>query len=335
MPAAIDLYCGAGGLSCGFERAGIDAVGAFDGDEVAIETYNSNRLDDHGHVADLAALAPRDASEKYDLPETVDILAGGPPCQGFSLMGRRDPDDTRSNHVHRFFDWVEHFEPEMFLIENVPALKSMDDGEVLDDILQVGRELGYDVQYQVLNAGYYDIPQSRERIFIVGSRAGRFEVPEPVSDRPLSVKHELESISEIDPAWPGEENAGWTPNHDPANPRDATIEKYKNTEFGRDVYGDYATQCRLDPDEPARTIIASNAHWHPYICRPLTIREQAFLQSFDGLYEFRGTKTEQQRQVGNAVPPRLAMHLGKSLVKCLSRDATASGQASLMAFVGD
>jgi len=321
-PTAVDLYAGAGGFSLGLERAGIHVEAAFDFEEIAIETYNANRLSENanGRVADLAELNPADAVDEYGLAD-IDLVVGGPPCQSYSVMGRREgTSDDRGQHVHRYFDWVDCLSPRVFIMENVPAIKSMDDGQVIDDICQTGEDLGYTVEYRVLDASQYGVPQSRERIFIVGVRDPTWEWPEPTSaHNPLAVGHVLDTLMEID-AVPGRgETCRWAPNHVGARQGDETAAKHKEREYGKDVYGpEYSTQIRLDPRKPANTILASNAHFHPYVPRELTIREQAEIQTFNGLYEFHGTKTEQQRQVGNAVPPELALRLGKSVIDALN-----------------
>lgn len=334
QPTAIDLFCGAGGLSCGFEFADISPVAAFDHEEIAIQTYNNNRLDEHGHVEDLAALTPGEASERYDLdPEDVDIIAGGPPCQSFSMIGNRDPNDPRDDLTHRFFDWVMFYEPDCFMMENVPGLETKDDGEILDALLETGRELGYEVDYKVLNAAHYEVAQNRKRLFIVGTRGDPFEWPEPVTEEyPSSCIAVLDAIQEVAPVSAGDTVA--YPDQDAPRAADSTKEKWKGVEYGDDPYSPTArTQVRLNPWEPANTITASNPHFHPHVPRTLTIREQAALQSFFDEYWFCGNRTERQRQVGNAVPPKLAMHLGDSLVDAVSSDEEVEVQTDLHEFM--
>lgn len=316
----VDLFCGAGGFSAGLDRLhdqGINVIAAFDAWDTAIESYHANRLDDHGHVEDLATFSPGQAEHKHIVDE-VDVIVGGPPCQGFSLMGERDPDDERNNLVHRYYDWVLYFKPEIFIIENVPGLQSMDDGDVLANIVEEGERLGYDVDYRVIRADNHGVHQSRKRLFIVGDKTGGWEWPEPKTTKEtLGCGTILDAIEEVAPVWPGDEPNRYAPNHNPANPQRATIERYQDEkEQGDDMYGG-ATQVRLDPWTPARTIIGSNAHWHPWKPRELTIREQAALQSFRDHYHFEGTKTEQQKQVGNAVPPNVAEAFGESIIDAI------------------
>lgn len=314
----VDLYCGAGGFSHGFDGLdGIDVVAAFDAWDTAIATYNINRVDEHGFVEDLSTFSPADAESKYGIePSGVDVIVGGPPCQGFSLMGQRDPEDERSNQVQRYFDWVYYFGPSVWVMENVPGLLSMEDGEAIDNIVKTGEEMGYEVDYRVINADEFEVPQSRKRLFVVGCKTGSWDWPVPVTaDSPIPCGWELDDISEIALTGPGDDPCLWAPNHEAANPWASTIERYlEDVEHGGDMYGG-ETQIRLDPGKPARTIIGSNAHWHPYLARELTIREQANLQTFEAWYHFEGTKADQQRQAGNAVPPRVAQHLGRSIVE--------------------
>jgi DNA (cytosine-5)-methyltransferase 1 len=313
----IDIYCGAGGFSHGFDGLDeLDVIAAFDAWDTAVATYNINRVDEHGFAEDLSTFSPSDAESKYGLePSGVDVIVGGPPCQGFSMMGRRDPEDERSNQVQRYFDWVYHFGPSVWMMENVPGLLSMGDGKVIDNIVETGEEMGYAVDYRVINADEYEVPQSRKRLVVVGYKTESWEWPEPVTpDNPVPCGYELDSISEVAATGPGDEPSGWAPNHHSSNPWASTIERYLGeVEHGGDMYGG-ETQIRLDPTKPARTIIGSNAHWHPYLARELTIREQANLQTFRSWYHFEGTKADQQRQVGNAVPRKVAQHLGQSVI---------------------
>ena len=334
----IDLFSGAGGFSLGFEFAGSDVLAAFDYEARAIETYNANRVDDHGHVEDLFELTPADAEADYNLsPDDVDVIAGGPPCQSFSIIGQRDPNDERDDLTHRYFDWVAWFDPDVFVTENVPGLETKNDGQVLDDLLETGRDMGYEMHYKVLRADDYDVHQKRKRLFVVGDKTGAWEWPEPTTaDATMACITVLDAITEVAPVVAGE-NINY-PNHDGPGANSSTKQKYRNTPHKKDPYDhDAYKQVRLDPLEPANTIKASNRHFHPYIARRLTVHEMAALQSFPSDYWFKGNEGEMQRQVGNAVPPHLGLTLAESVQDALDGDAVAStptttGQTSLHEF---
>lgn len=193
----IDLFCGAGGFSYGFELAGGDILVAIDYEDIAIQTYNANRLDDHGHVDDLSSLTPAEAEEEYDIdPDDVDVIVGGPPCQSFSYIGDRDPTDPRDDLTHRYFDWVAHFDPSLFVMENVPGLATKDNGTMMDDLLATGYDLGYEMHHDVLTASDYGVHQMRERLFLVGDTTGAWEWPEPTTaDDTMSCITVLDAIT--------------------------------------------------------------------------------------------------------------------------------------------
>lgn len=161
----VSLYSGAGGLDLGFRTAGFDLVWATDSDPDAVESYKAN-LGDHIVYDELPKAGP-----PGDL--RPDIVIGGPPCQGFSVIGRMNPSDPSSRHVYAFLDCVERLEPRAFCMENVKALATSSRWRrVRDALLQRGRELEYRLELLVLNAADYRVPQSRKRMFLVGIRGG-------------------------------------------------------------------------------------------------------------------------------------------------------------------
>lgn len=176
----LDLFCGPGGLSLGFQQAGYEIVAGVDHDENAIQTYAENH-DTRAIQADLAELPTPKLYDQYAInPYNIDVVTGGPPCQGFSLANiERSLDDDRNNLVFVFAEHVDYVQPEVFLMENVRGLRSIDDGETLDSLLCDFEESGYTVEYKLINAADYGVPQSRERIFIQGVRSGTPEWPEP------------------------------------------------------------------------------------------------------------------------------------------------------------
>jgi DNA (cytosine-5)-methyltransferase 1 len=167
----LDLFCGAGGLTLGCLQAGYDVVAGVDADETAIETYNKNFTHD-GILCDLAEVDPEEFADEHDIhPDDVDVVGGGPPCQGYSTANlQRDEDDPRNNLVFRFARYVDYYQPRAFVMENVTGIESIDDGETVELLYEDFEASGYDVDHTTLNAADYGVPQKRRRVFFVGTR---------------------------------------------------------------------------------------------------------------------------------------------------------------------
>jgi DNA (cytosine-5)-methyltransferase 1 len=333
---AVSLYAGAGGLDRGFSRAGFELLWAIESDPHAVETYRTN-VGDHVTHGELPDDLPPD-----DL--CPDLIIGGPPCQGFSVIGRMDPDDPRSLHVHRFLDIVERLEPRAFCLENVKALAVSNRWEpVREALLQRGRELEYHVESMVLNAADYGVPQARERMFLVGVRGGSPLCPVPTTKGSApSVRGALEGLPRF------------------GEPGNATVTTAKVVPAAKPVMRPTAYKGSLlfngsgrplQLSGPAKTLPASmggNATpiidqdelengsepwvvgYHerllrgkapieraPSRLRRITVEEVAVLQGFPPDWEWRGPRGAMYRQVGNAVPPILGERVGISLRQAL------------------
>lgn len=186
----LDLFCGAGGFSLGFEQAGYDVVAGVDCDRKALDTYERNH-DSRGIFCDLSAVDPFEFSIRYGIdPDDIDVVIGGPPCQGFSTAQHdRDPDDPRNNLVFRFAEYVDFYQPSSFVMENVTGIKSVDDGETVDLLVSDFEDAGYNVEYETLNAADYGVPQKRRRVFFIGKQTGEPQFPAPTH----APRNELES----------------------------------------------------------------------------------------------------------------------------------------------
>lgn len=170
---AVDLFAGAGGLSEGLHRAGYRTAFAADFDEQAVGTYRHNHPDVQAKVADVAGLTARDVLDGSELGHgDIDLLAGGPPCQGFSLAGRRLPNDPKNRLFVQFLRLAQELQPKAILMENVPGIQSMQRGLVVDAIENTVREMGYSVKTGVLNAAEFGVPQSRKRFIMIALRDG-------------------------------------------------------------------------------------------------------------------------------------------------------------------
>ena len=335
-PTVISLYSGAGGLDLGFVDAGFEVLWANDADPFAVRTYNAN-VGEHAVCGDVLSVLMPNVSP--------DVVIGGPPCQGFSVIGRMRSDDPRSQHVFHFLDVVEQLRPRAFVMENVKALGANPRWEPLRRELRDRAEaMGYATELMVLNASHYGVPQARERMFLVGVAGGcPLEVPLPTTaKRPPAVRDALRSLPRF--GEPGNDTvtgARVVPSREPVMRPTAHRGSLLFNGSGRPV----------DLDRPAKTLPASmggNAtpivdqeeldhgtepwvvsyHRHlveggapfdqaPDRLRRLTVEECAVLQSFPVGFRFQGPRVAQYRQVGNAVPPRVAYAVASALYAVL------------------
>lgn len=324
----IDLFCGIGGLSLGFEQAGFEVVSAIDMWSDAVRTYNHNRKEKVAKVMTV---------EDYNntmLPEIINDyhisgIIGGPPCQGFSTVGRRNIDDPRNKMYLEFYKSVKIANPDFFVIENVKGMLTLNKGAFVKDLLErFGTNgLGYTISYQLVNAADYGIPQNRYRVFYVGIKNKKFEFPEPFSYK-LSAKDGISDLLNSDNTHYGSEpqndyqrimrgeqlhpfNQDYT-NHteqtvkiismipDGGNIRDLPREYWEIRKYNKAFE-------RMSSIRPSNTIDTGHRNYFHYAePRIPTLRESARLQSFPDNFEVLGTRGSQYKQVGNAVPPMLA-----------------------------
>ncbi|MBX2985127.1 MAG: DNA cytosine methyltransferase [Bacteroidia bacterium] len=341
-PTVIDLFCGCGGLSYGFIEAGYNVVLGIDHWQDAIKTFEHNHKGSTGLVADLFNETPIEISKKTGIKK-ADIIIGGPPCQGFSIAGKRIVDDERNKLYKSFVSFVEFYKPQVFLMENVPNIVSMGKGVVKDNIIEDFEKLGYNVVYKVLLASEFGVPQNRRRAFFIGTKGKEnFKFPEikklefvssseAISDLPEKsisdgAKYPLKAKSEFQEKI--REGSKGLFNHEITNHNDQTIEiismvpdggNYKNLpEHLHKTRNVNIAWTRLNSKKPSFTIDTGHRHhFHYKFNRVPTVRESARIQSFPDTFIFLGSKTSQYKQVGNAVPPLLAEVLAKSLKKYL------------------
>ncbi len=335
---AISLYCGAGGLDLGFAQAGLEVRWAVDHDPFAIETYNTN-LEPYGVCGDVLRVdPPRDIGP--------DVVIGGPPCQGFSVIGRMDPGDPRSRHVDHFFDVVEHLRPRAFVMENVKALGMSPRWEhVRSRLLNRAEGLGYERSLFILNAQDYGVPQSRERMFLVGLRGVKPLKPRPTtSEHPPTVRHALSHLPRFgDPGNDETCSAQVIPARSPIMRPTAFRGSLLFNGSGRPLQldglaktlpasmGGNATPI-IDQEELESGVepwvVAYHRHLReggkpvrrvPGRLRRITVQEAAALQTFPLDWRFVGPRVAQYRQIGNAVPPNLAQALGTTIFEALRR----------------
>lgn len=297
----VSLFSGAGGLDLGFTMAGHEVIWANDIYSDAVETYKRN-LDEHIVCGDISEI---DASS---IPDS-DIIIGGFPCQGFSVANmKRHESDERNSLYKQLVRIIDQKKPKFFLAENVKGLTNLSGGKVFQMILKDFRELGYSVDYRILNAADYGVPQTRMRVIIVGVRSDikfEYNFPSPTHNKDgTNGLHKWMSVSEAMAPIPDPDLPNNLPNH--------VYSKYKLTFTG------YLGHRALDPDKPAPTVTARGDNRggvvilpHPNGQRRMSCRELAAVQSFPLTFEFFGNMSSVYRQIGNAVPPILAKSIAE------------------------
>lgn len=349
--SVIDLFSGAGGLSQGFVQAGFDVLAGIDFDDAALRTYGHNIKGAKALKEDLfdEEKSIRDI-EKNLANKNIDVIIAGPPCQGFSLTGARDINDSRNKLYVAVVHAVDHFRPKAFLIENVPGMATLYKGAVKQQIINTFEDMGYSISVtdKPLLAADYGVPQMRKRMFFVGFRKDLnydyFEFPkaylskdnyvgtaDAISDLPSlidtlgqeSVPYLKEPQSDYQKLM--RKNSSCIYNHVATNHTDEVKwvisqvpegGNYKDLPEGVGSSRKFnEAWTRYHSQKPSRTIDTGHRnHFHYKWNRVPTVRENARLQSFPDYFEFLGTKTQQNRQVGNAVPPLLAQAIGEKML---------------------
>lgn len=350
----IDLFVGAGGLSYGFEQSGFETILAIDKWPDAIKTYNFNRLNKVGTTRDIKSFNDSDLSSLKKL--NISGIIGGPPCQGFSMVGTRDYYDPRNSLYLDFVNFVKKISPEFFLIENVQGLLSLEKGRVINDIYERFGNLGYNVNHRTMIASDYGVPQNRKRVFIIGLKTKifgdiKFDFDSIAKEVYISTK---DAISDLDPLTDKSFSETYftaPQNHFQTLMRQdlKTVENHLRTEHtkqtidiislvpdgGRisDLPNDYYkirnynnAFRRMDSTKPSNTIDCGHRNYFHYKENRIpTVRESARIQSFPDHYVFLGSKTSQYTQVGNAVPPLLARKIANQLKKYLNHEFILKG----------
>ena len=334
----VDLFSGAGGFQIGFEREGFEVVLSTDFDGECEQVHKKNRPNVPFLKMDIHDLTT-DIIDQYIPPETnIDVLIGGPPCQGFSTIGKRvsaDPEkrteyDPRNTLFREYIRILNYLKPKFFLMENVQGLLTRDKGRIFEEIKDTFNKTGYDFNYIVLNAADYGVPQIRNRVFFYGNRVGaKMEPPIPCCDgtdeRPYKTVGEAIGDLANQPDDPAINHVALK--HGEINlKRYALIpeggrlpEKDLPKELYRKNFGN--TFKRLHRDRPSLTMVPGHNAFpiHPWLNRSLTVREAARIQTFPDDYIFVGPRQKQCMQVGNAVPPLMAQCWAKDLKRELDK----------------
>ena len=312
----VDCFCGAGGLSKGLEMAGINGVCGLDWFKEAGQTYERNF--DHPFVnGDITSSEIKEqfyaTVEKQLNGRRLSIVAGGFPCQGFSMAGNRIVDDPRNSLYKELLEIVKRLQPEYVLCENVKGLRSMLGGMVEQKILSDFREIGYEMNVTTLCAADYYVPQKRERVIFIGNRLGRRNLhPEPI----LTAENYKTTGQAIEDLMNHPEDAGF--NHVPTKHKPEMEQRMLELPEGRSLYKGYSDAWKKCPWNEASCTVKENhggVNIHPKLPRVLTAREMARLQSFPDDFIFEGPKNKQLVQIGNAVPPLLGKAIGLAIRK--------------------
>ena len=350
----VDLFCGAGGFSLGLKDTNrFNSILANDIDMDMCEAYSLNFPKTKILSKSISDIDFFSIIRK----NTIDVVVGGPPCQAYSLSGKRHIDDPRANLFLEYFRAIEIIRPQIFVYENVKGLFSFKKGNIFNQLKEIFEKIGYDLSINLVNALNYGVPQSRERIFIIGCKKGlnysfpKYSHANKSIRKPLTIS---DAISDLPKIKNNENSAKYLSKpktnyqklmrkNAPDNLMDhksskhsenlVTIMSYlpegglkKDLPFKIRPKSGYANSYgRLWWNKPATTITrnfgtpSSARCIHPKIDRALTTREGARLQSFPDRYQFFGSRAKKNLQIGNAVPPLLARAIGKSISLALDK----------------
>jgi DNA (cytosine-5)-methyltransferase 1 len=314
----IDLFCGCGGMSKGLTDAGLNIIAGIDIWDKAVESYNKN-FKHKAYCEDLTKLSPEKFNELYNKEhKTIDLLVGGPPCQSFSIAGKRDKNDPRNALFMEYVKYLDYFKPKAFIMENVIGMlsKKTEKGEMVIDIIMEQLNKDYNCVINKLYASDFEVPQNRRRTIIIGLRKDLNSIPkepEPiikcVKDR-IPVKTILLPKEQIDASHFLSERAI----------QGIINKKEKSKERGAGFGAQF-----LNLEKPSYTIPArywkdgydALVKYNEKEMRRLTILELKRIQSFPDDYIIQGSKKDIIMQIGNAVACRFAYHLGKYITNTL------------------
>lgn len=346
----LDLFCGAGGFSYGMEKnPHFKTVLALDNDPFVSETFKKNMVDCDVVIGDITEKLTHESILAKAKAQGVNMIIGGPPCQGYSNKGKKlGLNDSRNFLFREYLSIVSVLQPDVFVIENVKALLSTSSGWFRDEIIKAIKELGYYVDYGILLASNFGVPQNRERAIFICCKEKTITLPEPTVESYTTVR---DAISDLAYLESGEglfeqpyvnkaesnyqrlmrKNSKSLYNHVASKHKQVAIDKLKMipAEKGKEclpteLLGKQkfrTTWGRLKWDEPSPTIdtrfdAASNGtNNHPFLNRAITPREAARIQSFDDQFVFYGSKVHIRKQIGNAVPPLMAKTIADKIYK--------------------
>lgn len=334
---AVSLFSGCGGLCLGFSAAGVRIAGFIEKDKDISQIYRDNFSSTPQLANDITSLSHADIEQYKESIGEIDIVIGGPPCQGFSLSGKRDKSDARNKLFENYLDIVSVFKPKLALLENVQLLTSMKDENgnyVKDSIIKKFQELGYKITYFDVNAKDYGVPQSRARVFFLAIRndiSSDLSFPE-IENTGLTFG---DACSDLEYLESGEfsnvDDLHFAVNHPPHvlewlwNVPEGSSAHDNEDELLRPPSGYNTTYKRQVWNEEGSTVqttfgmISGCRNVHPVATRSLTVREAARIQSFPDKFIFNGKVGTVRTAIGNAVPPLLAYKIASHLVNELKK----------------
>lgn len=350
----LDLFCGCGGLSKGFEMAGFDIIGGVDFNKDAIDTFNQNFTNAKGLYVDILNLTTYDIKNNFGNLNSIDVIIGGPPCQGFSAANRNKVNnDPRNKLFFEFVKFVDLIKPKVVVIENVRGIITENNGYAKDRIYEIFTKRGYNVSHKILDASDYGVPQKRLRNFFVIMKNNAFDfnsikkvrkkitVKEAIGDL-YDLEEKKEKILTLNDtnysafSKKMHNKARMIYNHEVKYPAEIVQKRISCVKQGenwqvipQELFDNNrknrhsSAYKRLNENDVSVTIDTGNSHsnyFHPLYNRIPTVREAARIQSFPDDFIFMGSRTAQYRQVGNAVPPLLAKAIAKAIKEVLDNE---------------
>jgi DNA (cytosine-5)-methyltransferase 1 len=312
----VDLFCGAGGMTQGFVQAGFEALASVEMTPIASATHQKNFPRCQHFCGDIASFDSQKCLEKMGAPE-VHLVVGGPPCQGFSVAGKRDPNDPRNHLFREFIRVVSEIKPWYIVMENVPGILTMKKGMIKQEISDGFASIGYPhVSVAILESASYGVPQIRPRAIFIANRFGMSN-PYPKPQLSIAEYKPIESAISDLPEWEPipEINHEWTRHSS------EYMERIAKVPPGGSLYETYLDAFKRQyPGKPSMTVKENHGgtHIHPYLNRVISAREMARLQTFPDSFIFEGSMKKAMWQIGNAVPPRLAECIGYALIPYLN-----------------
>ena len=317
-PTVIELFAGTGGMALGLEKAGFETTLLVEYDKDCVATLRKNRPKWNVVHEDIQQVDFKGMK--------ADLVTGGFPCQAFSHAGNKMGfEDTRGTLFYEFARAVKEIKPRMFLAENVEAILRNQDGKTITTIMDVLSSFGYEVRYEILNALNYDVPQKRKRVIFVGTKKGiKFQYPKP-NDRVVTLADALEDVPDSIGEKYSNEKIKMMRHVPPGGSWVNMPVEVQKKYMGKSFYstgGRRGMGRRISWDEPCLTLTCSpgqkmTERCHPEEVRPFTVREYARIQTFPDSWEFVGSLSSQYRQIGNAVPVKLATAVAKEAYKSL------------------
>jgi DNA (cytosine-5)-methyltransferase 1 len=327
----ISLFTGAGGLDLGFEKTGLfESVACIESEPLFYETLRINKSKGFMKRAkifnDSVGEIKVSTFLKQNNLKSVNGVIGGPPCESFSAIGKRDGiTSSKGKLVFDFFDWVVNASPNFFLMENVPRLANIENGSVLKKLIRIPAEAGYKVNYKILNASHFGAATKRERLFLIGVKSEKpFEWPSR-SHGESDLFNQLIPFVTTQSAFEdlpkaSKEKPGFPQGHYEIKHSDVVKKRFSALKQGQ--WDKVRKRAKLCYASPSPALVAGNlsgirSHIHPELPRELTNRESARLHGFPDEFEFFGNHASMGKQIANSVPVQLAEALAKSIAKCL------------------